>query len=260
MKEFLGYVRTNKVDLYSKQTIRSFLSQYSKPEVSIYRYLNRLKAIRVFYQSRDRKDLIETFKLPRPPPSFPSIPTKSELDSFYHRLTRPRDRALFLLLASSGLRLSEVLGLRRSDIEFQNRRIVPQGVHQTESTKRSFYSYYNEESERVLTEYLSTRQDSNPFVFKGIQANDYNTPETGHIANSTVETIYRKTCDGETQITPQSLREWFAEEMSERGLAERYIDFFCGRTPKSVLARHYSDFRPEKMKPRYDKAGLTVLS
>lgn len=38
-----------------------------------------------------------------------------------------------------------------------------------------------------------------------------------------------------------------------------YIDAFCGRTPKSVLARHYSDYSSEKLKQIYDKANLKVL-
>jgi len=44
------------------------------------------------------------------------------------------------------------------------------------------------------------------------------------------------------------------------GVPERYIDAFCGRVPKSVLAKHYTDYLPEKLKLIYDKAGLKVLS
>jgi intergrase/recombinase len=56
------------------------------------------------------------------------------------------------------------------------------------------------------------------------------------------------------------LRDWFCEEMGNLGVADRYVDAFQGRTPKSVLARHYSDYNPNKLKPIYDKADLEVLS
>ena len=56
------------------------------------------------------------------------------------------------------------------------------------------------------------------------------------------------------------LRDWFCEEMGKLGVADRYIDAFCGRTPKSVLARYYSDYSPEKLKKIYDKADLKVLA
>ena len=52
-------------------------------------------------------------------------------------------------------------------------------------------------------------------------------------------------------ITPQQLRQWFCSEMLRLGVSETYIDAFCGRIPKSVLARHYTDFSPEKLRKIY---------
>jgi intergrase/recombinase len=37
-----------------------------------------------------------------------------------------------------------------------------------------------------------------------------------------------------------------------------YVDAFCGRVPKSVLARHYTDFSFEKLKEIYETINLTV--
>ena len=50
------------------------------------------------------------------------------------------------------------------------------------------------------------------------------------------------------------------KEMGQLGVPDRFIDAFCGRSPKSVLARHYSDYSPERLKLIYDKAKLKVLS
>jgi intergrase/recombinase len=60
-------------------------------------------------------------------------------------------------------------------------------------------------------------------------------------------------------ITPQKLRQWFCSEMLKLGVSETYVDAFCGRVPKSVLARHYTDFSPEKLKDIYEKAQFKVL-
>ena len=43
-------------------------------------------------------------------------------------------------------------------------------------------------------------------------------------------------------------------------MPDRYVDAFCGRVPRSVLARHYTDFSPQKLKEIYEKAKLRVLS
>ncbi len=61
------------------------------------------------------------------------------------------------------------------------------------------------------------------------------------------------------KITPQTLREWFCSEMGRLNIPDRYVDAFCGRTPKSVLARHYSDYSSERLREIYEKAGLKVL-
>jgi intergrase/recombinase len=62
------------------------------------------------------------------------------------------------------------------------------------------------------------------------------------------------------KISPQVLREWFACEMGRLSVPDRFVDAFCGRVPKSVLARHYTDFSPEKLKEIYDKANLEILT
>ncbi|UCH70233.1 MAG: hypothetical protein JSV29_08425 [Candidatus Bathyarchaeota archaeon] len=62
------------------------------------------------------------------------------------------------------------------------------------------------------------------------------------------------------RMTPQTLRDWFCcQQMGELGVPDRYIDAFCGRVPKSILARHYTDYSPERLKRIYDRADLKVL-
>jgi intergrase/recombinase len=62
------------------------------------------------------------------------------------------------------------------------------------------------------------------------------------------------------RITPQMLREWFCNELGSLGAQDRYIDAFCGRLPKSVLARHYSDYSPYSLREIYQKVELKVLN
>jgi intergrase/recombinase len=60
-------------------------------------------------------------------------------------------------------------------------------------------------------------------------------------------------------ITPQKLRQWFCSEMLRLGVSETYIDAFCGRVPKSVLARHYTDYNPEKLREIYQRTTLKTI-
>jgi len=51
----------------------------------------------------------------------------------------------------------------------------------------------------------------------------------------------------------------FFSEILRLGVSEMYVDAFCGRVPKSVLARHYTDFSPEKLGDIYSNSALRVL-
>jgi intergrase/recombinase len=60
-------------------------------------------------------------------------------------------------------------------------------------------------------------------------------------------------------VTPQKLRQWFCSEMMRLGASETYIHAFCGRVPKSVLARHYTDFSPNKLRKWYLETNIRLL-
>jgi intergrase/recombinase len=125
--------------------------------------------------------------------------------------------------------------------------IVPRGG--TSRTKRTWVTFYNQEAEEALREYLGS--------FQGLNKEERLFP----VSDGYFRKKYRK-FEKETgvRISPQVLREWFACEMGRLGVPDRYVDAFCGRVPRSVLARHYTDFSPEKLKEIYDKANLKVLS
>jgi intergrase/recombinase len=99
---------------------------------------------------------------------------------------------------------------------------------------------------KELESYLGSSKDSDPRLFPTSKR---------HV----LRLFKRATSTTEIRITPQMLRDWFCSEMGSLGVPDRYVDAFCGRVPKSVLARHYTDFSPETLKKIYDKEELKVL-
>ena len=123
--------------------------------------------------------------------------------------------------------------------------IVP--VTHEGNTKKSYLSFYNKECECHLKRYLESRKDLDSRLF---------------ILNESTQREIFKRCSkiSSIKITPQILRKWFCCEMANLGVQDRYVDAFCGRVPQSVLARHYTDYSPERLKEIYDKANISVLS
>ncbi len=210
-------------------------------------YKNILASLKRFYRDfLGIQNLVNTFKFPELNFKPIKVPNKAELQAFYKALETPRARALFLIYATSGLRKSEILNLNRfKDIDFRNRMLVPN--KKSNQSKHVSVSFYNQEAERQLKAYLASRKDSNPRLFPTSKR---------HVLR-----IFKKATEAtDVKITPQILRDWFCSEMGSLGVPDRYVDAFCGRVPKSVLARHYTDFSPVKLKAIYNKAQLKVLS
>ena len=80
-----------------------------------------------------------------------STPRKKAFDE----LENYCERAIFLMFATSGLRLSELWNLKKDDIDFESRCI--KSKHDTR-TKRAGVTFYNSECEKYLKRYLASRQ------------------------------------------------------------------------------------------------------
>lgn len=45
----------------------------------------------------------------------------------------------------------------------------------------------------------------------------------------------------------------FTEKCTQAQINEKYINAFCGRISKGVLAKHYTDYSPSSLKREYEK-------
>ena len=229
----------------SRVDVRNFLlkEMQTKSESTVNNYLKTLK--RFFRDYLKRADVIESFKFKQPEFKEKRVPSKEELRQFYRALPNIKNKAAFLVFASSGWRARELLSTTRKDIDLENRRLYP--AKASTSTKKVGYGFFNEEAAYVLSQLLKSKR--------------WKEDERVFPAYRTLEKAWAQAAaKSGVKITPQMLREWFCSEMGRLGVPDRYIDAFCGRVPKSVLAMHYTDYRPETLKEIYDKAKLKVLS
>lgn len=84
-------------------------------------YLASLR--RFFRDFLNKPQLVDTFNFPSTPFKPKTIPR--DLKKFCEDIDSPFEKALFLVVASSGLRRGEALGLEWSDIDFNTRIIIP---------------------------------------------------------------------------------------------------------------------------------------
>lgn len=243
LKKLFNWLKDKGYKIVTVDVLREFLMEFRFGNP--YTYSNLIKSLKRFFRDfLGIPELVRSFKFPSCSLALKRIPTKIEIKRFYEALNSLREKAIFLLMASSGLRRSEALNIRLQDIDFERRMILP---NHDSKTKRSYITFYNNEAEEVLKQWLKIRPKNSERLFP------IKTNEKHRIFTKAIQKTGLK-------ITPQILREWFACEMGRLGVPDRYVDALCGRVPRTVLARHYTDFSPEKLKEIYDKADLKVLS
>jgi len=231
------------IDSATSEDIRENLKSL---KVSSAQYKNILMALKLFFRDFLKKpDVVSSFKFPHQVFKPKHIVSTEQVRQFYQALETAKEKALFMLYATSGLRREEILVLEPEDVDFDKRMITPH--NHSGGTKKSWVSFYNEEAELALNEYLATKNHSRSKRLFPMRR--YAVVQLWKIAKEKTG----------LNITPQKLRQWFCSEMLRLGVSETYVDAFCGRVSKSVLARHYTDFSPEKLGEIYLKTNLRIL-
>ena len=227
--------------------LRGYLARFQSKSPST--RANVLKAFKRFFRDfLQRPDLVQSFKFPRRTYTPKTVPSKEDLRRFFDALETDRDRAAFLLFATSGLRRSELLSLRLDEMDLESRTIIPRRAHQSSNTKSTWVTFFNHECQEVLKRYLANRRTN-----KNNQAIS--------IGESTLRRNFKEASQKSgVKLGPQTLRIWFSCQLGRLGIPDRYIDAMLGHSPRSILSRHYSDFSPDKMREIYDKVDLRVLS
>jgi len=238
------------LDVEDVRNYLSWLREARSPKT----YSNQLGTLKRFFRDfMDKPEIVNSFRFPAIGGKAKVIPDNGELQTFFKALPiygqfqgidlEPRYQAFFLLVASSGLRFCEASTLKKKNI-LKSKRMIISECHETYNTKKSWITFYNSECEKYLNWIDNLDEDEEIFP----------------CTRSLREAFWKAEKLTRIHITPQVLREWFCCEMGRLGVQDRYVDAFCGRVPQSVLARHYTDYSPDRLKEIYDKADIRILS
>jgi len=231
----LGYLNHSN-GIINSQTVKSYLDSNE----SLSWKTNQIKALRKYI--RDFLQLgnwIQDFEFSKTKAKIKEVPSDSQLVEFFNSLP-DISKIIFLILHSSGLRIGEVLKLKISDIDFEKNMIDASNVH-SGATKSAWISFITKQTADVLKNYLQPKNYSSESKLFSVSArsvqNDFkNASEYLGIS-----------------IVPHMLRTVFAEKCSKAEIKDKYINAFQGRMSQSILAKHYTDYSPEKLREQYSK-------
>lgn len=131
-----------------------------------------------------------------------------------------KHRTILMTTYSAGLRLSEVVNLKLSDLDYVSKRIrVEQG-----KGKKDRYTLLAQKLIKLLPEYLE-KEKPRFWLFEGQNGEKYSSRSVQSIVK---EAVHREKI--KKKITTKSLRHSFATHLLESGLDLRYIQNLMGHS------------------------------
>ena len=169
--------------------------------------------------------------------------------SFGETLAQKRDRAILMLLFSSGLRISELTGLNRDQVNLQKREFSVIG-----KGSKIRIVFISEEARDAIQEYLEKRNDIDPALFIRIVKNPGEHSDLRLTPRSIQRMIKKYTVKAGIlkKVTPHVLRHSFATNLLQNVADIRSVQSLLGHSSISTT-QIYTHVTNEKLKEVYEK-------
>lgn len=178
----------------------------------------------------------------------PEVLSVEEVQKIIKIITNIKHKAIILTIYSGGLRISEVINLRLSDIDYDRMKIhIKQG-----KGKKDRFVMLSEKLLTVLREYFK-KYSPNDYLFEGQKGGAYSQKSIQNIVkNGAKRAGISKT------VTPHTLRHSFATHLLEQGCDIRYIQELLGHKNLSTtqLYTHITDSAIDTIKSPLDSIEL----
>lgn len=166
-----------------------------------------------------------------------------ELEKLRDSCTQIRDLAMIDFLASTGIRVGELVLLNRNDINFQERECVVFGKGNKERI-----AYFDARAKLHLQKYLDTRNDNNPALFVSLYGK--NTRLTIGGVESRLKKLGKKI--GINKVYPHKFRRTLATTAIDKGMPIEQLQQLLGHK-KIDTTLHYAMVKQQNVKLAHRK-------
>ena len=248
-EDFINFY--NKTDLLNldENDVRVYILSLVKKGKSN-SYLNQsVNAIKFYYEVvMEMPNRFYSIERPRTEQKLPTVLSKQEVGRIISKIYNLKHRCIVRLLYSSGVRISELLELKMSDIESERMMIKIRGG----KGNKDRYTILSESILPELRKYYLTYRPKE-FLFEGAKGGQYT-------ATSVQAIIKRATSKAQItkKVTPHTMRHSFATHLLEAGTDLRYIQTVLGHSSSKTteIYTHVATTNLEMIKSPLDSLNL----
>lgn len=236
LKKFQSFLTDNKKNFLEVKTedISNFLKEQKKRKISSRSLARAVAALRQFYrylkeENRMSYNPVDKIQTPEIKKSLPDYLTLEEIDELFGVIKEDdpyelRDKAIFELLYSSGLRISEACNLRMDDVDLENMFLTVRG-----KGGRERLVPFGEKSLNILRKYLENARDSilknrySDYLFISKKGDYLNRKSVWRLLKK-----YMSRTSIKKVVTPHTFRHSFATHLLENNADLRSVQELLG--------------------------------
>jgi integrase/recombinase XerC len=244
IRQFLGYFKENNLKI-EKDTIRDFITVIflkTKNKATIQRKIYALKSFYAFNMKQGKidKNPFDVISTPKNEKKLPEILTEKEMLAFLDTLPednflRLRNKAVFEFLYATGLRISELVNLKLTDINFREGmlRVLGKG-------KKERIVPFNDHARAILLRYLDQARERFKKPVDYIFLNARGNKITDRAIEQILQKTYGEVMGSNKKVYPHLFRHSFATHLLQRGANLRVIQELLGHSNLSTTEKYTS--------------------
>jgi integrase/recombinase XerD len=152
-----------------RNDIGEFIEHEQDREMAPNTVLSRVRCIMAFLRFLSDRSIINPditkkgFHI-KIPDSLPRAIDPDDLKKLMQSMIKPRDKAMFLLLLRTGMRIGELLSTRIPDINLKEKKI---NIYEAQKTRVGRVVYFGDDAAKALNKWLQIRNDKQEYIFYG---------------------------------------------------------------------------------------------
>jgi integrase/recombinase XerC len=242
IRQFQAFFAGDRLEL-TKGNIRGFIAHVFSQSRNKATVARKIYAVRSFYGYLVKSGILEHNPLegissPKQERKIPRILTEGEMQAFLDALPEEnflqlRNKAMFEFLYATGLRISELTGLRANDIHFPERlvRVLGKG-------KKERIVPFHEQAASVMGRYLQRLRLEFPAAQELVFINSRGGSLTPRSVERILQAVYHDLAHSQQHVHPHLLRHSFATHLLQRGANLRVIQELLGHSSLATTEKY----------------------
>lgn len=229
LNQFLIYSKNKDIESIDYQYLRKYLEYlYNKNynATTISRHISSLKSFFKYLVKNEKltKNPMLLISNPKLPKKLPNYLNYNDLEKLFSSIDKNskyaiRNHLILELLYSSGIRVSELINIKISDIDLSNKRILING-----KGNKQRYVLFGNECLNLISSYLTNHNDCEYLIL-----NKYGKKITDRAIRLILDDIVKKSAL-KLNISPHTLRHTFATHMLNGGADLKIVSELLGHS------------------------------